>query len=514
LFFLLFSLPALACGGGSTGPPTETPTLTETASVTPSLPAPTATSQPATIPPPTVEATPPTPAGATVSYNGISFNLNPALGDTAYVHDEQMYGSEVNYTRFTFAPEGWCREVGCVEVYPTTDYRAAFPDQPFPPLGAATLLRAQQQSLDFQNGSGARAIRMYGQAAYFANNESLVYTFAGFTADDQYYVFVEIPIDAPLLMSAADPATNTNPAAQLPQAGQDEAAYNREIEQQLNLLAPADFTPSLSALDALVASLRIEAPSADTPPAEIAAPFRQVVNLDIALPPGKIAGMHAALDGSVWVFTEHGFGRLQDERWIPEPLGSAQTPVGVDDAGRVWVLTDGLMYARDIATDESVAANDGWLPNPNPIGLAGRGVHTDAAGRVWLATWDDVRMFDGRRWTVYAPQDMGMAAPEDPDYFTPYALEVAHQSETLWVGRCDWGGPGPVGGGGARWWDSAAWQGADSPVAEGCVLAIQEDNQGRVWVGVDADLWRYDPVAGEWQRFAPPESSEGYRFGY
>jgi hypothetical protein len=33
-------------------------------------------------------------------------------------------------------------------------------------------------------------------------------------------------------------------------------------------------------------------------------------------------------------------------------------------------------------------------------------------------------------------------------------------------------------------------------------------------VGVDTDLWRYDPATDEWTRFAPPEPPEGYHFRY
>jgi hypothetical protein len=46
------------------------------------------------------------------------------------------------------------------------------------------------------------------------------------------------------------------------------------------------------------------------------------------------------------------------------------------------------------------------------------------------------------------------------------------------------------------------------------VTLIEQDNLGRIWVGLDADLWRYDPPSALWQRFAPPQAPEGYRFGF
>jgi hypothetical protein len=465
-------------------PASETPTVAPT-----QTPAPTETLQPSSTPSPTpsTEATPTALAlpGPAIAYNGINFNVGPDLGDTVYAHDEQMYGAEVHYTRFTFAPDGWCREVGCVEVYPMEPYEAAFPDRPLPPLGAATLLRAQDQALSFQNGNGARSIRMRGQDAFFANNEALVYDFQGYTGDGQYYVSIIIPIDAPILLSAADPNENKNAAAipvptTLPgddgQLGDAMREYNQKVERLLDQLAPADFTPSLSALDALVASLAItRPPDEQTPPpaAETSGPFRRVTGLPPELSGNVISLRYSprseaegeAADGRLWVATTYSYGVWQDGRWQTIP-------------------TD--FRIQDI------------LPAPD--------------GTIWLASQRDMFVFDGvRRWTILTPSDMDMAAPLDPDFFTPYVLERVE--EQVWVGRCDWSGPGPMGGGGARWYDGTSWQGADSPVGDGCVTAIRADDQGRVWVAANADLWRYDPATDVWERFAPPEPPQDQRFG-
>jgi hypothetical protein len=278
--------PTQAVTAATTAPPGETPTPkrpTQTPRPPTATPADTATAQataPATAPATALatEQLPPTQSptsalgaaleGPAISYNGVSFDLAPLLGDTIYTHDEQMYGAEVNYTSFTFAPEGWCQEVGCVEVYPLEQYQAAFPDYPLPPLGAATIIRAQDQALSFQNGDGARSIRMRGQDGFFANNEALVYDFQGYSDDGQFYVSIIIPIDAPILLSSADPSANTNAAAipapiELPgdpgQLSDVMREYNQEVERQLDLLAATDFMPSLSVLDALVTSLRVEA---------------------------------------------------------------------------------------------------------------------------------------------------------------------------------------------------------------------------------------------------------------
>ncbi len=106
---------------------------------------------------------------------------------------------------------------------------------------------------------------MKGQDTVLANNESIVYEFHGVTGDGQYYVAITFPIDAAILLSALDPAENTNAAAiPVPELPADDAQlgaaireYNQEAQRQLDMLDSAGFTPNLDVLDALVTSLRV-----------------------------------------------------------------------------------------------------------------------------------------------------------------------------------------------------------------------------------------------------------------
>ena len=143
-----------------------------------------------------------------VAYNGIAFGFDPSLGDTVYASNPSEYVD--GYTRFAFAPAGYCREIGCVEVFEVQAYEEAFPARPLPPVGAATILRAQDQPLEFQGGSGTRSVKMYAQNIYWVHNDAIVYEYRGFTEDDRYYVLVTFPIDAPILLSSSDPEQNTN----------------------------------------------------------------------------------------------------------------------------------------------------------------------------------------------------------------------------------------------------------------------------------------------------------------
>ena len=268
--------------------PTSSPTRI---SIPTSIPRPTGTSSPIPIPTFTMLPTPTALrlGGPDVFYNGISFTVDPVLGDVVFMSmapDSPGYG----YTKFSFALEGNCYgEVGCVTVYPME----AFKDYPFgdyivdelqaaietgsydyfPTWGAAILLRAQTQHIRFQNGAGIRAIVMRGQNGYLANNEAVVYDFHGITNDGQYYVKVTFPIDAPMLLSTYDPVENTNEGAFLVPELPDDTIfgylgglmpeYNREAERQLDVLEGARFIPDLGLLDALVGSILVTSSSGE-----------------------------------------------------------------------------------------------------------------------------------------------------------------------------------------------------------------------------------------------------------
>ncbi len=277
----------------ATPTPTASPTVMIATGATPSpTPEPTRTLLPTELPPPTASPTAmitmsATPAalklaGPEVSHDGVSFSLDPALGDGVFVAPEPGW---LDSREFSFQSEGYCREVGCVTVYPLGAYRDGTPfggeiveslqaaiesgsKDYFPTVGAAILLRAQTRHLRFQNGAGIRAIVMRGQDGFFANNEAVVYDFHGLSADGQYYVVVRVPVDAPILLSSYDPAENTNPdALPVPELPDDAdrlidvmREYNQEAERQLDLLDGARFVPDLGLLDALVGSLLVGPP--------------------------------------------------------------------------------------------------------------------------------------------------------------------------------------------------------------------------------------------------------------
>lgn len=197
--------------------------------------------------------------GPNINYNGIRFTLDPAIGSRLYVFDDvtTIDGLTAHNTRFALTSEEYC-QTWCLIVYPITDFTQAFGTFVFPPAGyrggAAVIFKAKEIPLSFQNGNGDRGLETFGQDHYKVSNESLKYVFRGYSADMQYGIFVQAPIHVSNLLDVPPTVTtNGNPA-------QDILEYNQQAAQSMNALTPADFTPNLDLLDALVASIYMGMP--------------------------------------------------------------------------------------------------------------------------------------------------------------------------------------------------------------------------------------------------------------
>jgi hypothetical protein len=237
---------------------------------------------------------------------------------------------------------------------------------------------------------------------------------------------------------------------------------------------------------------------------------RPVTPIDEVLP-GTVEALwnvylQASPDGALWLITDQGVARLMDTAWSIYLTDFAGDLVGIDAANRAWVVSEDTseISAWDGTSWTAYGADEGWLPIPLEDGYRDVGWgQSDASGQFWLATSRDVRAFDGERWTVFTREDMGMDPPLHDNLISGFEVAILSGGE-VWVGECE-GAAGPLGGRGVRWFDGQTWHGADSPVASGCATAIVEDSSGRVWVGVEAGLWRYDPASEDWAQFTPPE---------
>jgi hypothetical protein len=129
-------------------------------------------------------------------------------------------------------------------------------------FNAGPVFQSQVAVVPFPGGYGVRALTEYAQYAAPINNGELFYHFEGLTEDGKKYVVAILPVTAPLLQ-ADSPRSSVPPAGGVafPDfASADPAAFENYYVAVSNLLngTPAgDFTPSLTALDALIGSLSL-----------------------------------------------------------------------------------------------------------------------------------------------------------------------------------------------------------------------------------------------------------------
>jgi hypothetical protein len=243
--------------------------------------------------------------------------------------------------------------------------------------------------------------------------------------------------------------------------------------------------------------------------------FRSVAPVDATLP-GRIVDLRAGPEEVLWVLSESGVASLHGKVWTVHFSDEEFLLAGFDAAGRMWMVNEQgtAAWSWDGTVWQVFCETEGWTPVQTPASIhLGEDLLTDLSGRVWMTTGQDVRMFDGRVWEVYSLEEMGFEADLETaasQGFSLPALAMDHVGR-VWVGDCDFQGEVNTGQG-ARWFDGENWQGVDVPTDSGCVQDIAVDQKGRVWLGIDEVLWRFDPASKEWASFKPPEAPSGDRF--
>ena len=251
------------------------------------------TATPTVVPPPPagVTETPVvvTPAvQANVTCNNVSLYLDPALASSfqcqtvAEVSGEGYPGFAVNpqYTEITF--QGYVLAdrffTPHVDVYPVQRFTEIAPDAniparvsalqaliagaapgasalPFLPIfEAAQELYAHYQVVAFGTGSGIRFLTQYTQYADPINNHEMFYAYQGLTADGQSWISAVLPVS---LAGLPDNGDNPPDGQTAEQFSNNFKPYLADMTTNLNTHADGDFSPSLTMLDALVASLQV-----------------------------------------------------------------------------------------------------------------------------------------------------------------------------------------------------------------------------------------------------------------
>ncbi len=124
----------------------------------------------------------------------------------------------------------------------------AFPNLPYPGHN----VDAQFKNLSFQNGTGYRFLSSGSFAAQAPGGTGLTYTFTGLTSDGKYLISLRISVNAPMIADLADGHAYVSQ--------EDATASTNALNARVNSAADNQFSPSLSILDALVASIIITQP--------------------------------------------------------------------------------------------------------------------------------------------------------------------------------------------------------------------------------------------------------------
>jgi hypothetical protein len=259
----------------------------------PASPIPPATNLP--VPSPSVTQAPtavpiPTAAPANASCSELSLYLDPALasGSTCETIPESSMEMEIHpqYTELTL--QGYVLGgkffPAHISIYPVQRYSELLPDfvpgrvtelqtligggsapvfaasfgsslPLLPVFNAGQVFYSNYQVVPFVNGSGIRFLTEYAQYTVPVNNSDLFYTYQGLTSDGQNWISAILPVNHPLL-----PADGQNPPGGLTweDFSNNYEPYITDMSTQLNAQAPDSFTPTLTMLDALIASIIVQ----------------------------------------------------------------------------------------------------------------------------------------------------------------------------------------------------------------------------------------------------------------
>ncbi len=299
-FSLLLCLFLVACGAEPEPASTATATSTSTVATTTAVSEPTSTPEPE---PPTAEpeestAVPttepsPTATATAVSNDPATFNLPASVAATAILTTVQSTASQpANLAPYwgimpthhiyqladyglsgTFhnprliiysVPEFADINPAAREAY--TQLQAILADRPnlaaqetlpfLPIFNAAQVFHAQEAYLTFANGQGIRYITQFDQAFNPINNRTVFYTFQGLTSDGRHYVTAVLPIAHPSL-----PADGQLSPENFETFAANFDDYLQEIISTLDEADPDSFSPSLTDLDSLLASVQVNLPA-------------------------------------------------------------------------------------------------------------------------------------------------------------------------------------------------------------------------------------------------------------
>ena len=222
----------------------------------------------------------PLPNGDVVpfEFNGVVFdydaNLAPQLEVVIVPEQPRVEGGRnlaaaPEHTRIDFLIEDSLFD-GFLHVYPAVTYekfkdtsldglRSSLENRPEEPtLAGAPIVNAgmpfavQVDYIEFEGGSGLRALVYWAQNAYILNGDSLQYVFAGLTDDGEHLIHFRYPIASDRFLPAQ---TNIGDNWDYRTFNEGYLDYIGVMEEVVDTLPASSFSPSIDVLDELIESL-------------------------------------------------------------------------------------------------------------------------------------------------------------------------------------------------------------------------------------------------------------------
>ncbi len=262
----------------------------------------------------------------------------------------------------------------------TGDGRTQLPESPMPLLPPPNNYMdrwAQFLDLQFGAGDGVRYVSdsPFRQSIGVWANDTTGYYYQGLSTDQTFYVSMYWPVSTAALPDTAAGATAEETAAA--QNPDTYPTYKQEVITALNALTPAEFSPDLTLLDGMAASLTFPLPGAgeteEETPAEEGegaaaegedAPAEGAEGEGVDLPDPQTDEPTAVVTAPDGIFVRSGPGTEYADIAVAA-TGETGTITGVSEDGQWWVIEVPVSVAADGQGWISAA----WVDASNTAGV-------------------------------------------------------------------------------------------------------------------------------------------------
>ncbi|HMN11371.1 MAG TPA: hypothetical protein PKD55_03480, partial [Bellilinea sp.] len=183
-----------------------------------------------------------------------------------------------------------------------------------------------------------------------------------------------------------------------------------------------------------------------------------------------------------------------------------------DLAGRAWMIHPlGFTISNwDGQTLNQQELNDGWDVAflREQIEFPTRTFNSDTAGNVWLVTRNDMRFYNGRKWTLHSLYKAGLPHTEGTGEPTALSAIGIPGTTDILVAGCRFVADAPTQGITPRLLYHGVWEDFREFGQYPCITQLGSGQDGSIYAVQTSTLWHYDPEH-KWQKYPLPAEHEG-----